>query len=828
MPNRVYEELNHTIAEANAISEKYTKGYMESVSEVQLDSSMIANIDGINMYYRLEEYSLYEEHEKNKERVALVAKSIASMTGVMAQPFSISLTNYDRKFGCYLGTNYEAATQLKEIICGNLFQTKIANEGIPFSAQHVLQHYNGIVCGTNAIDVGSIDRVLNALGSRNYMINILLVPIPNEYVSIERDRVNQYLEDFERVIENDVSIGTQRQRRVHNTNQSVADAISILEQEKERLVDGSIRGLWYAFVHVGAPSYQEYCAVSSEIVSLFHNHADTKTTKSYCKVVCSNMPALCNNAWNLPLYKKLSNEDGIYQYSLLNIVTLEESSNLIAIPVYSHESYLVRHVGESSITEGAFVGRRAIREEDEAIHFGKMDNGDLFCLPTDCLTQHLLVVGATRSGKTTTVIKMLNEFNKQGIQFIVVETSKKEYWKMIGIDGMEYVKVYSAGRDGRILKINPFQPENGTLLENHIQALIQAFLSLFDETDPLPQILTDLIYTCYEKRGWNPARRVKGNEKTSFPTLTDMLDNLDSCIDSIGYGEEVKNNMRGVLNIRIKALIRQCGEMLNSSENTDIGELFDGSAIIELDDFATRNKPFVALIIAMKVNEYVKQVKPTNKLTRVFVVEEAHNVIPNPELHETSGNTLGASRFFMNMLAEVGASGTGIIIVDQRPSALSAGAIANTGTKVIHALKNGEDMDVVSKAISLKEIEKGQIPNLATGQAVISLPQQIGCNRIKVDPISLDGYTNHIETLFCTKASQKTLDYITDFEKQFIIVNGYRASSVAECVESIESRIRKKLNYVEKIQIAGKLAKSIDENPLTIRQELFEYSEVIS
>lgn len=82
---------------------------------------------------------------------------------------------------------------------------------------------------------------------------------------------------------------------------------------------------------------------------------------------------------------------------------------------------------------------------------------------------------------------IISEIVNEDVPFIVIESAKKQYCELLGDSRLSgKMKVYSGGYDTTLLQINPFQPETGTILDNHIQSLVALFVSLFDEPAPLP------------------------------------------------------------------------------------------------------------------------------------------------------------------------------------------------------------------------------------------------------------------------------------------------------------------------------------------------------
>lgn len=825
MANRITHEFNSILRDSEHIADFYSRGYLSGLRDgwtVHAPADVV-NIDGINMYYRLSGCEFFGSKDENRARILDAAKSIVGTTGAARAPLAFTATNSQDGVKIYYGTRYDAAEQVRQILSGNFFSSLVSNEWVPPAELRYLQRLNGFIAGAGRLQPGAIDSLLNNFHGEKFMLNVVLLPIERQVVADEIYRINSLLDSLQRVSRTQLNIGSNRPRHFDNDNHDVVRAMEILALEKKRMSQGQMSGLWRTLVHISAPDEASYNIVSSALLSLMRGSSDAERDSSYPVLYDVDLGMVEKSNWCFPhVFLGIRDLGGLYSSSLAGLSDAESAAGLVAMPQLSHNGYTVRYYGEGTNPAGAFDLYPSRPANGEGVELGTLDNGAPFYFDIDVLRQHAFVTGTTRSGKSTSVIRLLAEAHSRGVPFVVIEASKKEYWDLVGRPGMNGIKVMSAGRDALDIEINPFQPEANTVLDTHIQNIIQAFLSLFEDSDPIPQILTELIYLCYEKRGWDVSRRVRRNESLDYPVLSDMLENLDECIESIGYGEEVKSNMRGVLRVRLSSLIRQAGKALNTASNISMEELFKSSAIIELDDFSERNKPFAASIIAIKANEYSKQCRMNGKLGRLLVVEEAHHIIPNPELRSASANAAECSKYFSNLLAEVSAYGTGVIIVDQRPSSISGSALANTGTKIVHNMREGDDIDMVSRSMSLGVTEAGSLSRLDVGQAIITSPGSGDVCRVRVRRIQGGSSVMKLGYIFGLTGGVDAGGLITQFERSYIESNGYSAASVSFCIRAIENRCGREMSDQERLVAAIELSTLSDENILLIRQELYE------
>lgn len=831
MANRITHEYNTILSNCETVTDFYSKGYLSHFSgrPIALDQDDLYVCDSVDMFYRLKGYELFGDKDENAHVVLSVASDLLGATASLGSCLSFSILNYEQTIKVFLGTNHENAHMIKNALTKNLFSAEVSNEWIPPHILRDIQHFNGIIVGLSNLTPGELDRIISSLQNDDYLLSFISIPIERSEIIKELQCINKRRDEFQRVSRRETVIGSTRARRFDNDDHQILGVLETLNKEAQKMERGLVNGLWYVAVYISSNNQESFKSAAAAFSSLFRTHGDADRDESFSQVYSINYVPITPGCLKMPTVCLCEKDyGGLSASSLLNICDLRCTSSLFSIPQYSHMGYSVKHYGESSISAGAFEKYPTKPPENvKQFSLGKTENGNDYLIPVDGLRQHAFITGATQFGKSTSIRKILVEASKYEIPFVVIEAAKKEYWELKKVPGLLNIGVYSSGMDARELTINPFQPEENTVLDSHIQSLIQAFLSLFDQADPLPQILTELIYICYEKKGWDVSKRVPKIYDLEFPILSDMLSNLDECIDSIGYSDEVRDNMKGVIRVRLSALIRQAGKSLNTQENLSIDQLFKQSAVIELDDYSDRNKPFVASVIAIKASEYSKQCATGSNLKRILVIEEAHHIIPNPEQKSVSANAALCSKYFSNMLAEVSAYGTGVVIVDQRPSAVASAAIANTGFKLVHNLHEGEDLESASAALSLKPHEKSILPKLRIGEALVTVPQTNEVSRVKISADISKNTQFNLGLLFCKSCNSDHSFLITDYELSILQNTDYSSGSIQSCIRNIENRNPITFSKEEKILLAGELISHMPGNAQLKRQKLYEVVKAI-
>lgn len=348
----------------------------------------------------------------------------------------------------------------------------------------------------------------------------------------------------------------------------------------------------------------------------------------------------------------------------------------------------------------------------------------------------------------------------------------------------------------------------------------------------LPQIINLLVHKVYTSTGWNSKDRIKPNEEREYPTINTMIQLIDEVIDEIRYSSkypETAENMRGVIRGRLLSIIQGAmNDVLNTTNNISIEEMFSTSAVVELDDFAETNKTFMSGLLALKTYEYSRNSDYGSKTKRLLIIEEAHNIVPNTEQKRVSSNIAMCSNHFTSMLAEVAAYGTGLVIIDQRPTAVSPAVVANTGTKIIHNLQAGEDKTAVGASLGLTETEVNMISDLKVGQAIVKIPNSSEKCRVNINRNLIEANVVNWGVLFLGSNQQRYISPgVAPSERSYFLSCGSSAEAIINCLSFAELRLHRLMDFPEKMLYAGELLNTIKTSVRNKRQILYEVFEVV-
>jgi hypothetical protein len=357
------------------------------------------------------------------------------------------------------------------------------------------------------------------------------------------------------------------------------------------------------------------------------------------------------------------------------------------------------------------------------IHLGSFGRGGAASVPVNDLTRHALVTGFTGSGKTNTVLYLLDQtWRKYRIPFLVIEAAKKEYRALARVKGFEDLLVFSLGDETTSpFRLNPFELLPGVRLEAHLNRLQACFDAALPQFGILPSIIAEAMEEIYRTRGWMLTDRSSPNETRLFPTLRDLYRAVIRVAEQRGYAGETYHNIRAAVSGRIGNLLRGSrGLTFGGMRSFPADVIFNRPVVLELDDLHEDDKALVMMFLLTWLREY-RALHRGKGLQHLTVVEEAHNVLSNAQsigANETTSDIKAKSVVaFSNMLSEVRAYGEGLIISDQSPEKLAPDAIRNTNLQVAHQLRDRRDREAIARAMIMDEAQQEYLGKLRTGQA---------------------------------------------------------------------------------------------------------------
>ena len=431
-----------------------------------------------------------------------------------------------------------------------------------------------------------------------------------------------------------------------------------------------------------------------------------------------------NQSKDMKLVKSALSQDLSDNYIKVgNVVSTNELSLIAGLP----QKEVVGLELKEQVEFGLNV--KSIKDECNKIELGNLvQSGRVLDLEVNLdksnLNKHTFITGVTGSGKTTTCQRIIMEAN---MPFMVIEPAKTEY--RILTQEFDDLLIFTLGRDNIApFRINPFEfypHENISSRVDMIKATLEA---AFDMEAAIPQIIESAIYECYENYGWNIATNENENYENpfadgvfTFPTLSDLLVQVERNINNQGFDDRLKNDYIGSIRARLQGLmIGSKGLMLNCKRSVDFKELVNRRVILELEEIRNASEKSLLMgFVLTNLNEAIKACYLENTdFKHMTLVEEAHRLLSKYTAGDSMSKKQGVEAF-SDMLAEVRKYGESLIIVDQIPDKLTPEVLKNTNTKIVHKIFAADDKKAIGNTMALKEDQMDFMSNLQTGRAII-------------------------------------------------------------------------------------------------------------
>ena len=494
--------------------------------------------------------------------------------------------------------------------------------------------------------------------------------------------------------------------------------IKLLERELQRLDRAIAEGQWTVMTYFGANALDDAHRLASLLVSAM-------TGKQ-------SRPA--------PIRAALCQRRGASLSVFNTFLSSDELATLIQLPREEVPGYAIHDFVRFDVDFRA--------SKDAALALGHIqqngrDVGDTYNIALNALAKHGVVVGVTGSGKTTTVMNLVDRMVEAKKPFLVIEPAKTEYRALhTALAGRAELHVYALGNENLApFRLNPFEfetddePGSASVL-THIDFLKAVFNAAFVLYAPMPHVLETALHEVYEDRGWDVAtglnrRLLKWDTRhlyPIFPTLSDLYRKIDVVTNRLGYHDEVERNVKAGLKARIGSLrLGSKGLMLDTARGIPMQYLLSSPTILEMEGIGSdEEKTFMMGLFLAKLYEYRRLQAASGTLPaglqHLLVFEEAHRLLKNTSTQvdsESSNMRSQAIEVFTNMLSEVRAYGQGVLVAEQIPSKLAPDVLKNTNLKIAHRLIAQDDRQSVGQTMNLNQSQTTHLGILAPGMAAI-------------------------------------------------------------------------------------------------------------
>jgi hypothetical protein len=346
-----------------------------------------------------------------------------------------------------------------------------------------------------------------------------------------------------------------------------------------------------------------------------------------------------------------------------------------------------------------------------ALHLGWVEHMGrhicYFTLDFNDLTKHIVIIGSTGSGKSTTAKRIVEECIKANLPVLIFDWHN-EYREFVKRYGGE---VYTPGLEESGFTISPLDPFATKDLAEHIALITDIFAENYSLTHPQAFMLREAI------------RDVLLDHEGPH-SLSEVVEAIESAPIRSYYDNETKM----ALLRRLKPLTEgQAGRALGGKASISIPDLLGKVVAIELAHFreSETRRIFASFILKM-IYDY-RVAAGESELRHICVIEEASNIVPyrDPRTPPSIGE---------KMVSELRKFGEGLIMICQFPSQVSHGIMKNSATRICHRIGGIEEEKIVMDLIGLTQDQFLRIKYLKPGQAVVYVSNYASPFLIYVEP----------------------------------------------------------------------------------------------
>ncbi|EQB2605047.1 hypothetical protein ACYHQC_004236 [Aeromonas salmonicida] len=495
-----------------------------------------------------------------------------------------------------------------------------------------------------------------------------------------------------------------------------------------RLQKGVTKGLFSSAIYVTADTASTYRRLKNTLCATYQGGEITVSPlevldlKSASAAQMLQLPHLAEDI--APKAALFHSVNGRKSTPFGNLLTTDELALIAGLPRHELPGLRRRKTVEFIVDLPRINASDAL-DLGEVIDRGRRQRTNRVSLNKADFNKHIFVTGVTGAGKTTTCLNLLIE---SALPFLVIEPAKTEYRALHQYMPRKVDYYRPNGDEHRCLRLNPFalvHPKQK--VKSHASFLRNVFAAVFPMEASMPYLVEQAILRAYEEKGWDlsdnscllgdnpfdPALR-------AWPTMSDMIRQLDTLIPEQGMGKEFEEKYRGSLVSRLTSLTHGVlGDILDVPQSLDFKDLLTRNVVVELEEIKDgEGKALMMALLLGSISEAIRYRHGKESAFRhLTLVEEAHRLLSRPEPGDKARAM--AVDAFSDLLAEVRKYGEGLIIADQIPAKLVSDVIKNTHTKIVHRLFAEDDRRAMGEAMMMDDDQRDYLPNLATGEAVI-------------------------------------------------------------------------------------------------------------
>jgi len=334
----------------------------------------------------------------------------------------------------------------------------------------------------------------------------------------------------------------------------------------------------------------------------------------------------------------------------------------------------------------------------DSIRIGTTRNGYSLIDQSD-LQQHLLVSGASGSGKTTFFYNLMIQ---AGVPWMAFDL--KQDYRHLANRGDVDVLVLPLQRMG----LNPLKPPPGMDLDKWVQR----FAEVFGDSQGLGIPSTNWLTR--EARELLEENDCFKDGCRDFPNMVDLLYELRGGGPSYAdYSQRFHSTVKD----RVGNIVENSEQLWNVEKGMPLRNLLKRNVVIELGGYKEEIQNFVMEYLMAWTYHYRKENGfRDGGLHHLFFLDEGKTLFAKAKQEESVSGTAEIDL----LTAKMREFGEGLVVADQEPSKLTDSIKSNTGLKLLMDTRTGFEFDSFADAMNLSGFQRRRARDLGTGRAVVS------------------------------------------------------------------------------------------------------------
>jgi len=321
------------------------------------------------------------------------------------------------------------------------------------------------------------------------------------------------------------------------------------------------------------------------------------------------------------------------------------------------------------------------------------------------MLRHILIVGSAGSGKTNTMLLLIQQFLETNKPFVIFDW-KRNYRDMLAIASNEQkeILVFTVGRDTCPFHFNPLIPPKGTPPSIWMSKLIEIICHAYFLGDGVAYLLSKAIDTLYQEFGV-----YDGSD--CFPTFRNLLSYLQNYKSKGRETQWMISALRAISTLCFKEM-----DMTLNVGSFPLEKFLDRNVVLELDSLTDSSKVFLIETLLLWLHHYRMAEGKREIFKHACIIEEAHHILSGRWQQITGKETIPDI-----IIREIRELGESLIILDQNPSLISIPALGNTYTTICMNLKDRTDKNLMASVLQLDEEAKEYLSKLEVGESIVKL-----------------------------------------------------------------------------------------------------------